>query len=205
MIRLGSRPVVALVLTGALVLGACGDSGEGAGGGSIASTAPTTTLPDAAYSAIALEEAAVEFGNAMLDENVPVVHTMMTRRCRELVTRAHLAAVLNLILRAMERQQGVTTAEVRVVGALAGEIVDGQGEASMRLNSEVFEDPEFAFLDMQPWIFEEGAWRYDACDSMRAEGGNPAADFRDTTSTSMSTSSSAPASTEAPASTTTAP
>ncbi len=155
----------------ALPLAACSDDG----GDSIEAGGPTTTtLPDDAYSTVALSRAAAEFGRAMIDRDAERAHELMTQRCRDQTTAEGVGAILNLIVSVTERLQEVESEEMRVVGAFVGEMEDGRGEAAIRLNEQAFKDPEFAILQMQNYVFEDGVWRYDSCDAMiRSDDGEP--------------------------------
>lgn len=160
--------LAALAVAVALAAGACGADGEDEQSGSSSAVDASTTLPEEAFSRVALNDAAIEFGKAMISRDGDRIHALMSTRCRDKFTPDQIAAVTNLVLTATERQQDVAPSDIRVQGALVGEIADGRGEAAIRLNEEVFKDQEFAILQMQPYVFEEGVWNYDGCDAFQA-------------------------------------
>ncbi len=174
--RPSARALVALLLAVGVLLGACGSDDQTTDAGDTTaapdSTSTSTTLDLDASSPVALEAAAVDFGNTFLQSDTEALRALMTERCQEIMTTARTDVMLRLVLGAMERQQSVDTSDVVVESALSGDVEGTHGEAALVLNASAFEDPDFAFLQMQPYVLEDGQWRFDGCDTLKVDLGN---------------------------------
>lgn len=164
------RTALAALVAATLVLGACGADDEGE------AAATTTAAPADDISDVAVTEAAMAYGSAVLDHDTAAAHAMLSARCRAKVDEVQLDRVLTLILTAMERQQDVEVESVEVSSALVGSNPgDGTAQAALVLDGDSFADTDFAFLQMQPYVFEDGAWHSDGCDfeTIREGFGDP--------------------------------
>lgn len=132
------RRILALTLVMIAALAACNDDGT--------STRSTGGGGDAAA---ALEAAVIAYVAAFADGDADGAWAMVSQRCRGVVPEADYRAAV-IIAGGFSPEMAATRVSVEVEG--------DRGRASYETGVT-----EIGAYDEQPWRFEDGSWRWDAC------------------------------------------